>query len=275
LAPELQGLKDMKYKILNTINLLMPRLLFLPFLSVIVGSEILWADNSYEIGARPYSIYIHDFHTIDSLASLNEVQLFELIQAKAITVDCVPTGKSVGRVGRINSNVIENKNFVKVFFKGLFDILGGEDSEYVAGQIWKGKEFFRNKNNCGIGKGINLVMGSKSITFTNRIVSLKEYDADLQRFLDPSESYFVRAMEQSPNRINLVELNYSNPSLDPGHIGKKFGVRDIMVPIRGKYGVIYIGRAYTGVWTTSTQFKSSGLVAWFFLDFSSQALIDQ
>jgi hypothetical protein len=45
-----------------------------------------------------------------------------------------------------------------------------------------------------------------------------------------------------------------------------------MVPIPGKYGSIVIGRAYTGKWTSTTSFKSAGVVAWFFLDFSAEAV---
>jgi hypothetical protein len=233
------------------------------------------AANAQEPQTAPSARYIHDSHTIGSLASLSEEQLFDLIKVWAITEDCVPTGESAGLPGRMDKNVVGSHNFVKVFFKGLFNILGNKETEFVASQIWKGKVFYRNPQNCTQGTGINRIMGNHAITLTNRIMSLKEYTADIQRFRDINELKFIQDMEHSQKRINLVELNYSNPSRDPFHAGKRFGVRDIMVPIQGKNGTIYIGRAYTGQWASSTQFKSSGKVAWFFLDFSRHAVEEQ
>lgn len=223
--------------------------------------------------------YIHESHTVESLASLNDQQLFELIRAKAITEKCTPKGTSAGKPGRMDEKAIKKSNLTKTIFKGLFQVLGPQNSKYVAGMLWHGKVFEQNPG-CTTGTGTNRInLGiteSRNITFTHRVLSVDDFIKDKGRKgTDVNEQAFVSALQAVKEGTNLVELNYSKPKDDPLHAGKNFGVRDIMVPIKGKNGTIYVGRAYGGEWISETQFRSTGLVAWFFLDFSPTAVSAQ
>jgi hypothetical protein len=216
--------------------------------------------------------YNPNYLTIDKLAEMSEGELFDIIRNKGTTLNCIPEGKSVGKPGRMESDRIGKSNIAKEAFQNLFNFLGLDTSEKVAGALWKGKVFNRNSGDCTTGKGANRIAGMKLITLTNRIFPTTEFLKG-QRYLDQPEIDFGDALLQNPALENLIELNYSDPDLDPGHAGKLFGIRDIMVPIAQDDGtIIFIGRAYVGKWTTPTSFVSDGLVAWFFLDFSARAL---
>jgi hypothetical protein len=214
-------------------------------------------------------------HTIHTLALMSDAQLFQLIEKEGINVECIPEGVSAGRPGRINKEAIREENTTKSIFKYLFNFLGSQNSQTVAGLIWKGKTLQRSPQNCSTGFGVNRVGLLDLFTLKTHTLGRNKYVADQGRFIDASEENFVNSLIANPNDVNMVELNYSEPGRDPAGAGKAFGVRDIMVPIMGKYGIIYIGRAYTGKWLSETQFQSSGLVAWFFLDFSPEAVREQ
>jgi hypothetical protein len=209
--------------------------------------------------------------TVKSLAKLSDEELFQLIQNRGLNESCLPEGKSVGQPGRIYEEAIQRENLVKIFFKNLMLFLGQSNSTEVAKLLWSGKTFKQSEASCEHGTGTNQVLGLKLFTLTNSILTREFYLDDENRYQDQSELAFGKALENNKNKVNLVELNYARSQKDLFGAGKKFGVRDIMVPIQNKDGsIIYIGRAYTGKWISEENFKSSGLVAWFFLDFNKE-----
>jgi hypothetical protein len=215
---------------------------------------------------------LSELHTIASLSKLTDAELFSLVQYKGFNEACIPQGVSAGKPGRIDKDVINNDNGIKALFGLMFRFLGNHNSQAAADLIWKGKTFRRSSRDCTVGTGVNRVGLINLFTMTVKNLTREVFITDEGRMSDASEQGFVQALEANENDVNMVELNYSKPGLDPLGMGRAFGIRDIMVPIAGKYGTIYIGRAYTGKWTSPTQFKSAGNVAWFFLDFSPEAV---
>jgi hypothetical protein len=219
--------------------------------------------------------------TVQKLAEMDDVLLNKLIQTRGVYRKCIPVYDAQGLPGDINVDAVNRSNIVQAGFKLIFTMLGGDNTEMLAGAFWKGKIFNRTKESCSAGVGSNIILGQKLITLTNRTISKADFINDPKRnATEPGEGEFVRALEnnQAPNGsepVNLVELNYSNPGRDFLKLGGTFGIRDVMVPISqndGKDGqpssVIYIGRAYAGKWTPDGKaFTSQGLLAWFFLDY--------
>jgi hypothetical protein len=215
--------------------------------------------------------------TVSKLAEMEPEHLLKLIEQNGTEVRCIPQGSAAGQPGRVFEGTISSSNATRIVFDKLFSALGTTLVEDVAGALWKGKTFHRDAKDCAFGTGTNKIAGENLISMTNRVFAAKEFLKDSGRSNDTEESTFVQALEgnlanaehQGVPGVNLVELNYSNPAQDPFHIGKNFGIRDVMVPILQKDGtVIYVGRAYAGDWATDGKsFKSNGLIAWFFLDF--------
>lgn len=211
--------------------------------------------------------------TVKNLATLSDEELFQLIEYRGVNESCLPEGKSVGQPGRIYEEAIQRENLVKIFFKNLMLFLGQSNSTEVAKLLWSGKTFKRSETACNHGSGTNQVLGLKLFTLKNSVLTREFYLDDENRYQDKSELEFSKALENNKNNVNLVELNYARTQNDLFGAGRKFGVRDIMVPIENKDGsIIYIGRAYTGKWISEEKFKSSGLVAWFFLDFNKESV---
>jgi hypothetical protein len=234
-------------------------------------STLITAPAAFSTAATAGDV-LSEAHTIDTLSKLSDEELFTLVRYKGINESCIPEGVSAGKPGRIDKNVITNDNAFKVIFRHIFHFLGRRSSQQVADIIWKGKTFHRSEENCAEGWGTNRVGLINLFSLKAKTLTRETFIGDEGRMNDASESGFVNALAANPNDTNLVELNYSRPRLDPMGMGRAFGIRDIMVPIPGKNGTIYIGRAYTGKWTSTTSFKSSGMVAWFFLDFSDEAV---
>jgi hypothetical protein len=211
------------------------------------------------------------FLTVEKLQSLSDQELFALIRDKGVSQICLPTMKSVGKPGRMETEKIRTSNLTKILFSNLFKLLGNSDARRVADALWKGKTF-TSEVKCKNGAGSNRITLLNLITLKNRIMTRDDF-LDEIRYEEDGEKEFVRALEENKNGVNMVELNYSDPKNDPLNAGKDFGIRDLMVPIRQPDNtVIYIGRAYVGKWTSPTDFVSDGLLAWFFLDFSKRAL---
>ena len=209
-----------------------------------------------------------------------EQGLYEILATRATSQPCIPTGFSAGAPGPLYPDVIQDQNGIQKAFHSLFNKLGTELSQRVADRIWAGKIFANNDGregrDCTTGRGVNRIVGLKLITLTNRLLTAEEYLDEADWFKNPDEELFRAALTrrlETGRAVNLVELNYSSPTLDPLGAGRKFGVRDVMVPVVQFDGsVIYVGRAYNGVWESGNSFRSTGNLAWFFLDFTDRGL---
>ncbi len=188
--------------------------------------------------------------TLQKMANDNKLDVLNcLFNHKSIAITGLPIGYAAGTAGRV------------------FDIplLSGP-----TGFAWKGKIFFPSEDPT-ISKGLNRI---------------RHY---LGRY-KPTASFVTRLVPSHPlveGQINagkpIVVLNYTDPISEKKYnvesFLKKIQVYDLMVPVPGKNGHIYIGKTWRGKYNKKTKvfnvYDPNELTAWFFLDFSQAALDEQ
>lgn len=175
---------------------------------------------------------------------------------RSIKIDRIPEGYSAGRGARVFGTEIEIFN---QFLNTLVKL------------SWKGKIFFTPTEEGNLSMGLNRIRAAgKSVyvpmaSFVTKLVDHHEFVEDFKG-------------------QSLVILNYAHPLTEKKYIhesilNKNLEVYDLMAPIKGKYGTIFIGKTWAGkydkVTSKFTPKDKNNLTAWFFLDFNPQALADQ
>lgn len=150
-------------------------------------------------------------------------------------------------------------------------VLGADNSQVsklldnLTGANWRGKVFFPSENPR---KSMGLNRIKQTLVLNTSIV--------------PMASFVTLLLDKHPlvpeAKSNLVILNYAKP------VTKNYWqeltltqiqVYDVMVAVPGKYGPIFIGKTWQGEYHEDRSFEAkdkSQLMAWFFLDFNTQAL---
>lgn len=144
----------------------------------------------------------------------------------------------------------------------------GRAIDNLTGTNWKGKYFYPGTRDES--HGLNRIRKNPLNRFGPIVLQ-----ANFTTKLLNSHSLVPEA------KSNLVILNYANPVTNAYPIEvllKGIQVYDVMVAVPGKYGPLYIGKTWLGIYDKNKNFSalnSKDLVAWFFLDFNSDALIEQ
>jgi hypothetical protein len=169
---------------------------------------------------------------------------------RGVTLERLPQGYAAGAATRV------------LDMGGLV----GKNLEFLTGKSWRGKIFFPSTDPRK-SHGKNRIRGG--ITGQQGIVPMAFFSTELldHDILTPDA------------KSNLVNLNYANP-VTKGYWQErvlKFNtqVYDLMVPVQGKYGVVYIGKTWLGSYDRNNAFTAKypdNLMAWFFFDFSAEAL---
>jgi hypothetical protein len=191
--------------------------------------------------------------TIWSLRELAQqgkfAELNELFNNEGIVLEKLPQGYAAGAATRVLAT-------------------GGPVGallESITGATWKGKMFFPSENprrSQGLNRIRNGILGFGSITpMASFVTELVDHDSLVPEAKTPQ-----------------VILNYAKP------VTKRYWqeaaleqiqVYDVMVPVQGKYGPVFIGKTWLGNYDKSGAFKANTpdqLIAWFFLDFNEEAL---
>ncbi|RYZ83851.1 MAG: hypothetical protein EOP04_19155 [Proteobacteria bacterium] len=138
--------------------------------------------------------------------------------------------------------------------------------EILTSKSWRGKIFFPSTNPRK-SRGLNRIR--QGVIKTAGIVPMASFTTEV---LDSDPL--------TPGAHHLVNLNYANPVTQGKYWQEKVlklntQVYDLMVPVQGKYGVVYIGKTWLGNYDKQGVFTArypDNLIAWFFLDFNPQAL---
>ena len=181
-------------------------------------------------------------------------ELNDLFDNHGIKIDALPTGYAAGTGARV----------LDLHSKILTSALDG-----LTGKNWRGKIFFHSPN-PRISMGLNRIKGP--VLFPGAPIV-------------PQASFVTEIVDHHPltptAKSNLVLLNYSEPKTTGTAIElilKQIQVLDVVVPVKGKYGPIYIGKTFIGEYLPNRRFRAfdkDKLIAWFFLDFSPEAVAEQ
>lgn len=144
----------------------------------------------------------------------------------------------------------------------------GEALDSLTGKNWRGKYFYPSTptESHGLNR-IREVLFSSKAPFV-LMGAFKTQLLDSHPLVPEAKS-------------NLVILNYANPKTKP-YIQEKIltqiQVYDVMVAVPGKYGPLYIGKTWLGKYDEAGEFQAFNkdhLIAWFFLDFNVEAIMEQ
>ena len=198
-------------------------------------------------GLKPNDLTIW---TLQKMANDKKIDTLNcLFNHKSIAITKLPVGYAAGTAARV------------------FDrpILSGP-----TGFAWKGKIFFPSEDPT-ISKGLNRIrhhLGryKPTASFVTKLV--------------PSHALVEGQIDSGKP---IVVLNYTDPVSEKNYavegLLKKIQVYDLMVPVPGKNGDIYIGKTWRGQYNKKTKvfnvYNPDELTAWFFLDFSQAALNEQ
>lgn len=195
--------------------------------------------------------------TVWKLKEMAENKQFDALNAlfnSGVSLDRLPLGYAAGTGAR----VLDLKTQV------MTNAIDG-----LTGKNWRGKIFFSSKDPRK-SRGLNRI--KKSLLFeTAPIVPMAAFTTEV---LDHHEL----APEATSN---LVILNYAHPRTKPYWHELALStvqVYDVMVAVPGKWGPVYVGKTWLGSYDKEGEFRAFNpkeLVAWYFLDFSREALIEQ
>ena len=159
----------------------------------------------------------------------------------------------------------------------------GELLDDLVGENWRGKNFERSGNHHQ-STGLNRILAG--FPFPNQMDHMAHFDT----YLEAHNQFAPQATTK------VVILSYAHPGTgqpnQSGYLDNRtwqeqllstFQVFDVIVPVQGKYGPVYIGRAFLGRYdqnnpdpkTKFTTQDPNTPVAWFFLDFNKGALHEQ
>lgn len=165
--------------------------------------------------------------------------------------------------------------------------------EHLTGTLWYGKYFERPDMCSRVTRGANRIAGHARIDFVARLIPRDQID----RFVENPADLEIAA------RSDYVDLNYKftlpgkrRSSLDDpdthsddslpvlnelAGLVERLGVYDLGVMIPGKNGPILVGRTWLGEYADNRErtYSATALdgkqIAWFFLDFSEEAIRTQ
>lgn len=189
--------------------------------------------------------------TIWSLQDLARQKKFDvlndLFNNKGIKIDKLPEGYAAGAAARVLGG----------FGSGVLDS--------ITGNSWKGKMFFPSENPRK-SKGLNRIREGGLIGKSGPIKPMASFETEL---LD-------RDPLTPETKSNVVILNYAKP-ITKGYWQEKAisatPVYDVMVPIKGRNGTVFVGKTWIGLYETDGSFTPQhDRVAWFFLDFNKETL---
>jgi len=173
--------------------------------------------------------------------------LNDLFNNKGIKIDKLPEGYAAGAAARVMGG------------------LGGEMLDSITGNSWKGKMFFPAENPRK-SKGLNRIREGGLFGKSGAITPMASFETEL--------------LERDPltpeAKSNVVILNYAKP-ITKGYWQEKainsVPVYDVMVPIKGRSGTVFVGKTWIGLYEPDGSFTSQHAgVAWFFLDFNNETL---
>jgi hypothetical protein len=138
--------------------------------------------------------------------------------------------------------------------------------EILTSKSWRGKIFF-SSTNPRKSRGLNRIR--QGLLKSAGIVPMASFTTEV-----------LESDPLTPGVRYLVNLNYANPVTQGAYWQEKVlklntQVYDLMVPVQGKYGPVYIGKTWLGNYDKEGNFTAkykNNLIAWFFLDFNPQAL---
>lgn len=142
----------------------------------------------------------------------------------------------------------------------------GKALDSLTGKNWKGKYFY--PKDARQSDGLNRIRRVPLIGFSD-IVLMGKFTTQL-----------LDSHPLTPDvKSNLVILNYADPVTNKYPVElilTQVQVYDVMVAVPGKYGPIYIGKTWLGKYDKKTKAFTADnkdkLTAWFFLDFSKEAV---
>ncbi len=171
-----------------------------------------------------------------------------------VSLSAVPVGYAAGAGARVLDLPTE---------------LGLTALDTLTGSNWRGKIFFKSANPRE-SHGLNRIK-QQLIGFSEPIVPMEAFTTSLldQHILAPEVT------------SNFVVLNYAHPKTRPYWqeiVLTEVQVYDVMVAVPGKFGPVYVGKTWLGHYGKNDEFhafETSTLIAWYFLDFNQEALVDQ
>lgn len=192
--------------------------------------------------------------SLQTLAQSGRLDILnDLFNNHGLNIQQLPTGYAAGTGARVF-------DLGTPLFSKLIDDLTGAN--------WRGKIFYPSENPVQ-SMGLNRI----------------KQTLVLKTAITPMASFVTQLLPRHPltpeAKSNVVILNYAKP------ITKNYWqelaltqieVYDIMVPVQGKYGPIFIGKTWLGSYAKDRSFRagdSNQLIAWFFLDFNPEALAVQ
>ncbi|WP_413290180.1 hypothetical protein [Bdellovibrio sp. HCB337] len=192
--------------------------------------------------------------TLQELAQKGRLDILEdLFNNHGINLEKVPEGYAAGAGARV------------------FDLgtpLFAKALDSLTGANWRGKIFFPSENprkSMGLNRIRHTLLLKTSVT--------------------PMASFVTQLLDKHPlvpkAKSNVVILNYAKPNTK-GYWQEwaltQIQVYDVMVAVPGRYGPVFIGKTWLGSYADNRTFNTdepNRLIAWFFLDFNSEAVAVQ
>jgi hypothetical protein len=152
--------------------------------------------------------------------------------------------------------------------------------KFLVKDNWKGKVFFPSADGQ-LSMGLNRIANAK---IENGLNNPEQSDPNYTVNVDHIASFVTYLQDRGPGRAKMVILNYSEPRTEKSTwhellLDKWIEVYDVMVPVKGKYGTIYLGKTWQGHYNPSnhkfTANNPDKLIARFYLDFNPGALAAQ
>ena len=194
------------------------------------------AHSSIAASSQPDPLNNPSDRTVFTLAGIKNDADYKQLFAQGENISCIPQGVAAGKA----SGVFKRGGFL----------------DFLTRINWYGKHFIRSSRSCGEGVGINRIQNSEYVTFTTAVRDGKYVDLNYSQ----TQGRFYES--------SLLGDFYAKRI-------RKMGIKDTMVKVKGKYGDIFIGKAFSGKYLENGDFLESGFVAWFFLDFNPKALLEQ
>lgn len=200
---------------------------------------------------RPEDITIWSLQALAQSGRLDVLN--DLFNNYGLPITQLPTGYAAGTGARVF-------DLGTPLFAKLLDDLTGAN--------WRGKIFYPSESPV---KSMGLNRIKQTLVLKTAITPMASFVTEIH----PKHPLVPDA--KSP----VVILNYAKP------VTKNYWqelaltqieVYDVMVPVQGKYGPIFIGKTWLGSYAKDRSFRTKDpnqLIAWFFLDFNAEALAVQ
>ncbi|MBS1971754.1 MAG: hypothetical protein JSU04_15690 [Bdellovibrionales bacterium] len=200
---------------------------------------------------KPEEITVWSLQTLAQSGRLDILN--DLFNNYGLPITQLPTGYAAGTGARVF-------DLGTPLFAKLLDDLTGAN--------WRGKIFYPSENPV---KSMGLNRIKQTLVLKTAITPMASFVTEIH----PKHPLVPDA------KSAVVTLNYAKP------VTKNYWqelaltqieVYDVMVPVQGKYGPIFIGKTWLGSYAKDRSFRTKDpnqLIAWFFLDFNAEALAVQ